>query len=67
MAEEAILRVHPVLHFPIGIQFEVTDTYNGHQRGTWYYRTPFPGHVLRGPYHSYEAASYFLSKEDDGS
>lgn len=53
--------------FPIGVPFQVPDQYNGHQRGTWYFRSVFGSNEVRGPFGTYDAASYFLSKESDGA
>jgi hypothetical protein len=67
VSETALLfQIKPELHFPIGVPFEVPDQYNGNQRGTWYFRSPHSG-SLRGPFSSYDASSYFLSKESDDS
>ncbi len=66
MSDGVMLRIKPKLHFPLGIPFEVPDQYNGHRRGSWYFRNPHSG-GLRGPFGTYDAASYFLSKESDES
>lgn len=61
-----LFEFRPKLHFPVGTPFEVTDEFNGHQRGTWYYRSPFNGQ-LRGPFHHFEQASLYLSREENGA
>lgn len=59
-------RIDPTLHFPIGKVFEVPDQYNGHQRGTFYFRSLF-SHALRGPFKTAEEASFYLCRDDDGA
>jgi len=59
-------RIDPELHFPIGQVFEVPDQYNGHQRGTFYFRSLFT-HALRGTFKTQEQASFHLIRDDDGS
>lgn len=58
-----LLRIDPLLHFPIGYPFEVPDAYNGKERGTWYYRSPVTG-VLRGPFASMPIAGVTMVNED---
>ena len=54
-----VLQIRPSLNFPIGRVFEVTDEFNGHQRGTFYFRSLFT-HQINGPYKTQEEAAYFL-------
>jgi hypothetical protein len=58
--------IDPELNFPVGQVFEVPDHYNGHQRGTWYYRSHF-SETLRGPFMSSDAAQFHLIRDDDGA
>ena len=60
-------RIEPELQFPIGQVFQVPDHYNGHQRGTYYFRSIFPPHNIRGPFHTPDQASFHLLRDDDGS
>jgi hypothetical protein len=58
--ESNILRVSPELHFPLNEVFEVPDEFNGHQRGTFYYRNG--SGVLRGPFMNPEEAGFDLCR-----
>lgn len=49
------------LHFPIGKVFHVNDQFNGHQRGTYWYRTEQGS--LRGPFHDEAAANFYMNRE----
>jgi len=62
----SVLRIEPELHFPIGQVFEVPDQFNGHQRGTFYFRSLFT-HALRGPFKTQDHASFCLIRDDDGA
>lgn len=57
-------RMSPVLHFPVGSVFTVPDEYNGHQRGTHYYRSIFTG-SMRGPFKTPDEAAFHLCRDDD--
>lgn len=45
--------------WPWGVVFEVKDEYNGHQRGTYYFREPINGDVI-GPFRLFEDAQHAL-------
>lgn len=64
MPDAALLQINPGLHFPIGQVFEVPDQYNGHTRGTWYFRSHFSG-TLNGPFMNKDAAQFHLNRDDD--
>lgn len=55
-----LLRISPELHFPLNEVFEVPDEFNGHQRGTYYYRNSRG--VLRGPFMNTEEAGFDLCR-----
>lgn len=55
-----LLRITPELHFPLNEVFEVPDEFNGHQRGTFYYRNSRG--VLRGPFMNTEEAGFDLCR-----
>ncbi len=59
-----VSRIRPKLHFPIGVVFEIPDQYNGHQRGTFYYRSRFT-EALRGPFKTIDQAEFHLNRVDD--
>lgn len=61
-----LLHIEPELEFPIGQVFEVPDQYNGHQRGTFYFRSLF-SHCLRGPFKTQDEAAFHLCRDDDGA
>lgn len=61
-----VRRIEPELHFPIGQVFEVPDQFNGHQRGTYYFRSIF-NHQLRGPFKTPDEAAFYLLRDDDGA
>jgi hypothetical protein len=58
--ESNIFRMSPELHFPLNEVFEVPDEFNGHQRGTFYYRNGRG--VLRGPFMNPEEAGFDLCR-----
>ena len=58
-----VLRIEPELCFPIGTVFEIPDQFNGHQRGTFYFRSIY-NWKLRGPFMTAEQASYHLIRDD---
>jgi hypothetical protein len=58
--ESNVLRINPELHFPLNEVFEVPDEFNGHQRGTFYYRNG--SGVLRGPFMNTEEAGFDLCR-----
>jgi hypothetical protein len=60
--ETNLLRINPELHFPQNEVFEVPDEFNGHQRGTFYYRNGRG--VLRGPFMNAEEAGFDLCRHD---
>lgn len=55
-----LLRIEPELHFPMNEVFEVPDEFNGHARGTFYYRNS--NGVLRGPFMNPEEAGFDLCR-----
>jgi hypothetical protein len=57
---ENLLRISPELHFPLNEVFEVPDEFNGHQRGTFYYRNARG--TLRGPFMNTEEAGFDLCR-----
>jgi hypothetical protein len=57
---ENLLRISPELHFPLNEVFEVPDEFNGHQRGTFYYRNARGN--LRGPFMNTEEAGFDLCR-----
>lgn len=59
-SETNLLRINPELHFPQNEVFEVPDEFNGHQRGTFYYRNSRG--TLRGPFMNPEEAGYDLCR-----
>jgi hypothetical protein len=59
-SEANILRINPELSFPLNEIFEVPDEFNGHQRGTFYYRNS--SGVLRGPFMNAEEAGFHLCR-----
>ena len=61
-----LYRIEPKLNFPIGKAFEIPDHYNGHQRGTWYFRSVF-SHNLIGPFKNEAEASFHLLRDNDGA
>lgn len=58
--QDTLLRIAPELHFPLNEVFEVPDEFNGHQRGTFYYRNARG--VLRGPFMNTEEAGFDLCR-----
>lgn len=60
-----LLHIRPELHFPIGFVFEVKDGFNGHQRGTWYFRSIY-NDKLNGPF-KHEAEAEFHKMRDHDS
>jgi hypothetical protein len=54
-----LLQIRPALHFKRGVVFEVPDMYNGHQRGTFYFRDDSYG-ALHGPYLTLDEAEHEL-------
>lgn len=61
-----LLAIDPDLHFPVGEVFQVSDTFNGKRRGTYYFRSPFSGR-LRGPFISDLTAKLALHHDQDGA
>lgn len=57
-----LLRINPPLSFPIGEVFRVPDTFNGKERGEFYFRSPFT-HNLHGPFHDRLAARTALCRD----
>lgn len=58
-----LLQMNPELHFPWGRPFQVHDEYNGHQRGTWYFRSRSTG-VLNGPFRNFDEAEHVMDREE---
>lgn len=58
--QDNLLRITPELHFPLNEVFEVPDEFNGHQRGTFYYRNARG--TLRGPFMNTEEAGFDLCR-----
>jgi hypothetical protein len=54
-----LLQIRPTLRFKRGEVFEVPDEYNGHQRGTFYFRDESYG-ALHGPFLTFDEAEYEL-------
>lgn len=53
-----LLTIKTNMQWPLGQVFEIPDQYNGHQRGTFYYRNAH-GECC-GPFHNYDAAQWDL-------
>ena len=60
-----LLTISPALHFPTLQAFEITDSFNGPCRGTWWFRSQ--GGALRGPFHSDIEANFYIDREGDGA
>lgn len=58
--KDNLLRMSPELHFPMNEVFEVPDEFNGHQRGTFYYRNS--SGTLRGPFMNPDEAGFDLCR-----
>lgn len=54
----ALLKIKTDMQWPLGQVFEIPDQFNGHQRGTFYFRDSYGD--CQGPFHHFAEAQHNL-------